>query len=287
MKISAASLDYLVGIITGDAQLSPYRTGAELVVFFDKYHEGADIEYSKYKSRANYTKKCLEEVNGSSELKKIIRKSFDFWNAETFKPQVVGEAFNSYLERDGYQLQLKHRYQTSDKKNAIVLKAPYLNVIQLNANVLVDGVVSEIEYDEIFEHFHRAQTKIEQGDYAGAITNSYTLVEELLKRLLKETNTEFKESIGDVVQLYKLARTSLKLDPASESIQNPLKPLLVGLGNLVSGTRGIANNASDRHSRKYKPERHHARLAVCSSYVLCEFLIASFKYQKQKGLLED
>jgi hypothetical protein len=51
--------------------------------------------------------------------------------------------------------------------------------------------------ESIAEHVEKARAKIAAGDSAGAITNAYTLVEEFLKEILRQTQTDFKENEGD------------------------------------------------------------------------------------------
>lgn len=40
MRLTAKSLEQLTRIITGDSQKSPYRTGPQLVGFFNDFGEG-------------------------------------------------------------------------------------------------------------------------------------------------------------------------------------------------------------------------------------------------------
>ena len=63
------------------------------------------------------------------------------------------------------------------------------------------------------EHIVKAKQKIEAGDYAGAITNAYTLVEEFLKQTLRKTGADFSASEGDIRKLYKLVAERLGLNP--------------------------------------------------------------------------
>ena len=52
--------------------------------------------------------------------------------------------------------------------------------------------------ESISEHVEKARAKIAAGDSAGAITNAYSLVEAFLKEILRQTNTPFKETEGDI-----------------------------------------------------------------------------------------
>ena len=139
-----------------------------------------------------------------------------------------------------------------------------------------------IHHDAVGEQISKAKAKIEEGDYSGSIASAYTLVEELLKLLLLATGTGFKTTNGDIRSLYRLLRGPMRLDPSDNGINEPLKPILDGFQKLVGGLYEIANKASDRHARQYNPSRHHAKLAVNAAFVLCEFLVESYEYQKAR-----
>lgn len=133
----------------------------------------------------------------------------------------------------------------------------------------------------IEEHVTKARHKIETGDFAGAITSAYTLVEGFLKALLTRLEVEFKQDEGDIRALYNLAVGPLKLNPGGENLESFLKPILQGLKGQVSGLFEVANKAGDRHARRYNPARHHATLAVNSALTLCEFLLGSMEHQRK------
>jgi Abortive infection C-terminus len=136
--------------------------------------------------------------------------------------------------------------------------------------------------DSIKEHLQKASAKIAAGDSAGAITNAYTLVEQFQKQTLRATATPFKESEGDIRAPYKLVAGPLNLDPGGESLQTYLKAVLGGLQGQVAGLYELANKTSDRHARRYNPAPHHARLAANAAFTLCEFLLESLEYQKNR-----
>ena len=118
----------------------------------------------------------------------------------------------------------------------------------------------------------------------GAIASSYTLTEHLLKLILREAGIAFNENEGDIRSLYKLVREPLNLNPGTEGIAAPLKPILDGLQKLVSGLFEVSNKASDRHAQRYNPAAHHAKVAVNAAFALCEFLVASRDYQRTQDV---
>jgi Abortive infection C-terminus len=168
------------------------------------------------------------------------------------------------MERDGFHY-----------ANGRFVADPRLSVIEAPSLV---GLSEE----SIREQFDKARAKIAARDHAGAITSSYTLVEGFLKELLRRTGTPFNEDEGDIRELYRIAAEPLNLNPKGETLESYVKTILQGLRSQVRGFYELANKASDRHARRYNPERHHAKLAVNAAFTLCEFLIDSFEYQKER-----
>ena len=169
------------------------------------------------------------------------------------------------MERDGFPYD-NGRF-LSDALNDAVVHAPLL--VQLTER-------------SIQEHVEKARHKIANRDFAGAIANAYTLVEEFLKQLLRKTGTTFNESEGDIRALYKLLARPLNLAPKNDSLETHLKAILEGLQRQIGGLFEVANKASDRHARRYNPAPHHAKLAVNVAFTLCEFVLESYEYQQKR-----
>lgn len=137
--------------------------------------------------------------------------------------------------------------------------------------------------ESISEHVEKANAKIEAGDAAGAIASAYTLVEGFLKEIYKTvTGTPFKDTEGDIRTLYAAVAECLNLSPKEQSLETYLKAILQGSVSQIGGLYELANKASDRHTRKYNPAPHHAKLAVNTAFTLCEFVLSSYHYQQQK-----
>lgn len=152
----------------------------------------------------------------------------------------------------------------------------------LTSATVATASLAALTHDAIDEQIAKAKTKIESQDYAGAIANAHTLVEETLKELLRRQGALFNENEGDIRALYKLCSAGLNLQPKGESLENYLKAILEGLQKQVAGLYEVANKGSDRHARRYNPARHHAKLAVNSAFALCEFLLDSHEYQLRR-----
>ena len=169
------------------------------------------------------------------------------------------------LERDGYAFQA----------GRLVCNRPQHAIVEATT-------IIALTEDSISEHLEKARAKIATGDHSGAIANAYTLVEEFLKKLLRETGTAFNENEGDIRALYKSTAAPLNLEPKGDHLERYLKTILEGLQKQIAGLYEVANKASDRHARRYNPAMHHAKLAVNTAFTLCEFLLESSEYQRQR-----
>lgn len=280
MKLSAKTIEKLVGIITGDSKVSPYRSGPQLIAFFRDFGE-RDLYGQGFPSRGAYTKEKLEKFDGMGVMRGIISNAFDFFDADGLDPEAAAEDFNRALVRDGYRLTLEYRrgWMEGDRH---VEADPYFDVVAISPLTVAPTSLAAVNHAAVSEQIQKANRKIDSGDYAGAIASAYTLVEQLLKLLLAKTSTTYKENDGDIRSLYKALRAPLRLDPSDESIDAPLKPILDGFQKLIAGLYEISNKASDRHARIYNPAAHHAKLAVNSAFALCEFLVESHAYQESR-----
>lgn len=247
MIFEAAGLEPLAGF---EPQVSGQRRG-----LVEAYY--ANIDFS---SPADVRK----VLAAYEELIEQLRQSQD----RVTNPEAVEPTFDALLrrmERDGFRFE-NGRF-VSDALNLAIVHAPSL--IQLTEA-------------SITEHIDKARHKIEAGDNAGAITSAYTLVEGFLKELLRRTATPFNENEGDIRALYKIAAAPLNLEPKGDHLESYLKAILEGLQRQIGGLFEVANKAGDRHARRYNPAPHHARLAVNATFTLCEFLLESYEYRRQK-----
>jgi hypothetical protein len=280
MRLSSKTLEATAEIITGNSQLSPYQTLWQTTTFFRNFGERDIHPNSGAPSRFSYAFEKLEKFNDTDTIAKIICASLQFWEAKpALDPEKAAAHLNKYLVQDGYRLELEF---ASSHMNGDKLEEynPYFELRSLRTSVIETVTLVRLSHDSINEHVVKARRKVEGNDLAGAIASSYTLVEELLKELLRETGTTFNENEGDIRQLYTLAKGKLNLDPKGESLENYLKAILDGLQKQVGGLFQLANKASDRHARRYNPAKHHAKLAVNAAFTLCEFLLESYEYQQ-------
>ena len=76
MKLSMRTISALGKLITGDENISPYRSGPKLVRLFNEYGSN-DIYAQGFPSRWEYAEKKLVSINDSSILAALIREILD------------------------------------------------------------------------------------------------------------------------------------------------------------------------------------------------------------------
>lgn len=273
MKISEQTISALGSIITGDQSLSPYRTGQELVDFFNQFGR-KDIYGGGFPSRWRYAEDVLREFNNQPIMKDIILVAFDprnYLDGE-YDLCIAIEHFNKFLDYDGYKLKLvgKKCQIYNSNETEIKLLSPYSNS-------------SEITHIFIDEQINKCEIKLNEGDFDGAITNARSLVESVLSAIEKELDSTLPEYDGNLPKLYKRVQKLLHLCPGQQGLEECLKQILSGFISIVSGLATLRNTVSDAHVRAYKPEEHHARLAVNSAKTLCNFLFDTKEYQIKKN----
>ena len=298
MKISSATIEVLTGIITGDSNISGRRTGQKIVDFFNDF--GIDDISINGLSRNDYTKEKLKLLNGTEEIKKIIHEVTDpIYDTKENPVLEVAVSLEKYLRKDGYKLVSEYDYRRDTYPTEIVdiyeviddpmeqeeylakLKAKHYRVKKIeDGDIFVNtSQINALSHEFINEQSNKIRQKLLSGDNDGVITNVRSILEAVQEEIIKKSNGTVPDHSGDLIKLYKEVRKNLNLD-ADNNISEVLKQILSGLNSINTGLAGLSNKASDRHSRKYKPARHHAKLAIETGFAFCEFLIASYEYQK-------
>lgn len=273
MELSGKTLDALCGLITGDAQADyPYRTGPNLINFFSRY--GYDESYgSHFPSRARYTEEKLKDLNGTDQMKQVIREALDprhFRSAEA-DVEDAAEELNFFLDFDGYNLEKD---------------GPYYTVVDISAET-VDMEVNPNDFEIgdrsiIREQLRKCRQKIGTEDYDGAITNARTVIEAVLIGIEEDLSGESSNYNGDLPALYNRVYSQLNLDPGAEDLETNLRQILSGLISVVDGLSGIRNRMSDSHATSYRADRRHAKLAVNTAKTFVEFILESYQYQQER-----
>jgi hypothetical protein len=280
MKISERTISRLSEIISGQNQLSQYRSGPDLVRFFNEFGRN-DIYGSGFPSRVGYTEGCIRDFNETPILKEIILSALDprdYMDQELFdnktkdhkllEVSIAVRYVNDFLLFDGYEIVPKgNTFYIKDNKVGEIIFEHELDC-------------EKVSHSFISEQIDKCRTKIGVEDFDGAITNARSLVEGVLTFIEKECDAKCPEYDGDLQKLYKRVQKHLNLSPDQPEIDDTLKQTLRGFISIIIGLAGLSNKMGDRHVRKYKPSKHHATLIVNSAMTFCNFIFDTYAYQK-------
>ena len=156
-------------------------------------------------------------------------------------------------------------------------------VCELQDNVIVGENLNQLSDEFVKEQIKKAEERLNSRDYDGAITTSRTLVERVLEGYCVITGNDISDNKGNLLKLYKEVKEVLNLDPSQKDLSDTLKQILSGLNSVLVGLSGLSNRMGDRHSRKYKPAKHHAKLAINVANTFCQFIVESHEYQQNLG----
>jgi len=261
IKISQKTLEFLRDIITGDKGISTYKSGPELVKFFNTM--GFNDTYGQgFPSRWYYVETRLNELNKRGKISNVLEVYFspiNFIDDEVKLHNLINK-LNKYLEYDGYRLEIKGKKSKIASITDEIIEAPEMY---------------KLDNEVIRENIEKCDKKIEERDFTGAITSSRTFLETLLLYIYKEIKKEDYNFIGDLPRLYKDVSRLIKLD-IGKNTEDDIKKALGGLTSIVSGISGISNRMADRHGRltKYNEEtqKYLSILAVNSVKTLSLYL---------------
>ena len=281
LTLSGHSITALQKIITGDISrrdalpVAPYRSGPKLIAFF--YEFGGNDSYGAgFPSRWVYAEDKLKSYNGTAKMADIVEASLNpahFFDTE-FSIDAAIDYINRYLDRDGYRVVMAGKRCRLETTNGLTVAAESVLPVR-----------DSLSHEFIREQLEKCDRKILEGDYDGAITNARSLVEAVLFEIEGRLDATRPGYDGDLPKLYKRVQKHLNLDPEKSDIIESLKMVLRGLSNIVSGLAPMRNKMGDAHVRTYKPEKHHAKLAVNSAKTLTDFLIDTLGYQQRTGRL--
>ena len=274
MKVSEYSIEFLGNLVAGDLEGAPYRSGPQLVKFFNEFG-GRDVYPSGggFPSRRIYAQDKLRELNGQALMKQVIATALDpraFLKHELDMEPIVTKV-NENLKHDGYEV----------VKDGFAYKVRELSTgsIKLSMPAKVSHELTQLAIDE---NIRKCEEKLAESDYSGAITNARSLVESVLIGIEKEFDQQAPEYDGNLQGLYKRVQKRLHLEPDRKDISDSLRQILSGLVSIVGGLAAVRNKMGDAHATSYRPSRHHAKLAVHTAVTLSDFLFETKNYQQAR-----
>lgn len=272
MKLSERTINAIGKIVTGDENLSPYHSGPQLVRLFNDY--GANDIYGQgFPSRWQYAEDRLRSLNETAAIGALLCQILDpreFMDTE-YKESDAADYINARLKYDGYEVVIDNGFaKIRDLSGVSVTCEHPFQGSEKEGHLFID------------EQIKKAEKKIKEGDYDGAITNARSLLEAVLVELEQSIDKSSPQYDGDMTKLYKRVQKQLNLGPSRPDIDGSLKQVLSGLVSIVGGMSGLSNRMGDRHVRSYKPEKHHATLVVNTAKTMVNFLFETHQYQKGK-----
>ena len=274
MKVGEQTISALGSVITGDGKLSPYRSGPNLVVFFNQFFDSPDEYGQDFPSRWVYAEEKLRKLNDSPEFREALLTAVDrrqFLDT-TWECDAVVEHLNRFLEYDGYTIHpqgLRWEIVISVSDDAVEVHPPF------------EGS-SELSHEFISQQLDKSKDRLERRDYDGAITSARSLLEAVLSELERTYDPQPPDYDGNLLKLYRRVQRHLNLTPGQEGLANCLRQILSGMTSVVNGLAALRNKMSDAHVITYRAEERHARLAVNCARTMVQFLFDTSEYQKKK-----
>lgn len=276
-------LNKIAEAIVGDGEfrnIAPYRTWDTMYKFF--YLLGIpkltkeELEREDATSRVKYSSAILKRIQ-FDKLKNIIKELFNdlyYINFADYNKSAVMTNLNKYLIHEKLEI----------RENNGTYSLCSTNKSLINDVDIPFAPEGEITKEFIINQIENAQKRIDENDYSGAITSAKSLLEGIFSYIDKEINK--KQTINskdDLIKQYSAIKSILNLDPSQKNLSDSLKQILQGLNSIVCGLSFFRNKMSDAHLPQYKASKHHAILAVNSANTLAQFLLDTYKYQKEKS----
>lgn len=274
MKLRNNTIKIIAETISGDNDISIYRSGRDLVDFFNTF--GFDDSYDeRFPTRWVFADDKIKQIILQDRFTEFINYS-------------LNEEHYIAINNDKYETQnnivkLWNKYLSLDKLEIVRTKDKWSIVDNSTATVIVEeSQLIVLSTDFMKEQIDKCDIKINNGDYDGAITNARSLIEEVLLAIEEAISGQRGNNDGDINKIYTRVKKLMNFDPSQESLNESLKQILSGLNSIVTGIAKLRSKASDSHAREYKPSKHHAVLAVNSAKTFTDFIISSYLYQQNK-----
>lgn len=177
------------------------------------------------------------------------------------------DLYNAYLESDGWKL----------VATSFISGRPVYSAVEIGTIIEVENK-DKISHTYVQEQLAKCETKIDRGDFDGAITNARSLMEGVFEDIYQRVLGEKIPKFGKLLEGYKEIRRLVNFTE-DKSSNDAVKAIVRSLVGIVDGIDELANMMGDRHRRPVKPSRHHARLVVNAAKTVIDFLYSSMEYQ--------
>jgi len=264
LELGRPTYEDLARLICGNDAPSPYRSGPQLVEFFNVL--GFDHSYGPgFPSRQTYCLDSLKECDNDQLLKAVM----------------IAVDPRHYLEVEGGAQPavdfLNKRLHFDDLELVPSGKGYKLVRRQTGALLALDAQDADLDahsLSRIDENFEKARHKLAQGDYSGAITNARTLLESVIGGIERR----LKIDSGDEKLPARFSRVRKALE---SEVDDAAARILKGLGSVLQGIAEGRNSLSDSHEGDREPFPYEARLFVESASAIAAFLVAVLPKPKE------
>lgn len=226
-----------------------------------------------------------DSIFGQNRLRMITSIAYELQSTMTRDAiDVYLAGFGVAIFDSNYTVNSKRIYVENTLKNVdgIIIMNIAKDLNLFSPDIVDTEIDDKVSSDFVNQQIIKCKSKMNVGDYDGAITNARTLIEEILLSIEEKIIGFRQEYDGNMPALYKRVSKQINMYPDDFKTVNSLHEILRGFVSIVNGFAGVSNNIADRHATNKHPDRHHAKLAVNSSLVLCEFLLESYEYQNSK-----
>ena len=269
MKFKNITFKKLGKLICGDEGPAPYLSGSMLIEFFNEL--GFDDVYENFPTRYIYAENKVRVLTDEGRFISVVEEllaPIRYIDIEQTSDEVL-EYLNTILITEGYKVIAGSR---NGKYSLLNINTNTITVKKEELNILSSEFLRE--------QIDKCNRKIVEGDLYGAITNSRSMVEEVLLAIEEDITGKRGKNTGDMSALYKRVAKLINFDSGKEGLATPLRQILTGLNSIVIGVANLRTKASDSHAAEYKPEKHHAEVAVNCAMTFTSFVLKSYNYQK-------
>lgn len=289
MYLSEESITALANILTGQNGLTEPANkklidevfeliGSKHLIstYSDAFQEYPDIKNSRMISNKDfklfsYTKVKLHEINRTSKIHELVKHyllSFSVYFQSDMSEEIISY-LNTYFESDNYcivPIELDSEYRLYSVDKSIIDYDCLFQESEKGAYVLID------------EQVQKCIKKIKEQDYSGAITNSRSLLEQILREIQIDINPDSRRGYNG--KLGKLLEKVLKdLDITEGLAGKPKKGydnITEGFQSITEGISLLRHGMSDAHNISHPPNKKDALLAVNTAKTLANFIVEHY-----------
>ncbi len=246
------------------------------ISFHSRLNDLFDFMNQKSKTNRNFnaepSRELIKLIQDIKEVEKLYSKIGKVFKIDNYYKQPINYTSKFLVPR--YGSEIPEDYQEIE----ITDIEPVFFIQDDNSTIKIYNQ-GKITREFALEQFDKIEKKLDSGDFDGVITNVRSLLEDVLIEIYKEaTNIELDRN-GKIEQYWNKLKKELNLDPKNQ-LNDSLKQIITGLSSILNGLASLRNIAGDGHSRKFKPSKRHAKLAVNSAFAFIDFIYDVLEYQK-------